>query len=1351
MLRVLYVDDDHGLLEIGKLFLEQTDDFSVVTIDSASAALDLIRHEQFQAVVSDYQMPGLDGIEFLKEIRGSKNTVPFILFTGKGREEVVIQALNEGADFYLQKGGDPEAQFVELVHKIRQAIGKREAEKFSRDVISCAREGIVVYDKDLHILLWNKFMEDLTGIPAATLLGKNAIERFPFHKVTGVAGLMEQALSGTSGESQDFPFTVPSTGKSGWVRGIYSPHYDTSGTITGVIGIIRDVTHRWVAEQALRESEEKYRTLAEDSEDYIMRYDRECRHLYMNPAALRVSGLKEQDVIGKTHHEAGYDASLSRSWEEKISHVFETGEGVQFQFAWESAEGTVFLDWKLTPEYAADGSVQSVLGVSRDITKLKQVEKALEESESRLNSIISVAPVGIGVAINRVMQAVNDQFCQITGYTKEELIGKPARMVYPTQDDCDYVGQEKYGQIASKGHGSVETRFQKKDGTIIDVLLSSTPIDPSDLSVGVTFTALDITDRKRAERALAESELRYRHVVEDQTEFICRFLPDGTHIFVNEAYCHYFGLKKEEIIGTRFRPTVHPDDKIRVSQCIASLTIDHPLVTIDQRIIMQDGSTRWQRWVDRAIFNPDGSLKEYQSVGRDITDWKQMEEALRQSELKHRGLVENALVGIFETALDGTLVSSNTTFARMYGYSDADEMVRAGVNVGRDLYSRQADRTEVVEALRKTGYMDFREFPVQKRDKCVFWVAVSARVVKDGKGNILNFEGVCIDITGRKRAEQQLIQSEERFSAAFNFNPDPVAITDIETGNLIDVNPAFSTWSGYTRQELIGKTTKELNFWVDPSQRDEIVLALKTRRDIFEKEVVFRKRGGEKRTILFSMMFITIGDNEYLITRAHDLTDLLALKQTLADSEAHLASAQRLAHLGSWTYNLDENRITWTEETFRIYDREIGLGEPEFDELVGFFHPDDRADFIATVTEALEKGNPYEKDWRIVIPDDGIRVIRAQGEAIFTNGKVTGLWGTVLDITDRKLGEQALRESEEKYRDLVDNIHDIIWQTTADLRFTYVSPSQEKITGFPREELLGKSLLEFTTEESVLMIKDRLAQRIAESKSGTIRNVTVFEVEMKKKDGTRMWVETGASPIIGPDGTIQGFRGISREITDRKHAEDALRKANQQLGLLGSITRHDINNKLSVILGYLRIAQKKSADPSLKEYFDKMESALKAIQSQIDFTRLYKDLGSKEPQWQDLDKVLPCSEIPSAVTLISTVQGIDVYADPMLGKVFFNLLDNSIRHGDHVTEIRVSAGQSDKGLIMLWEDNGIGIPADEKEEIFNRGFGKNTGLGLFLVREILALTGAGIMETGEEGKGARFEILVPNGMYRSRD
>jgi DNA-binding response OmpR family regulator len=128
-LRILYVDDEPGLLSIGKLFLEREGVFAVNTLTSAEVALEQLNTERYDAIISDYQMPGMDGITFLKRLKASGNTTPFIIFTGKGREEVVIEALNEGADFYLQKGGEPRAQFMELANKIRYAVTRKQVEE----------------------------------------------------------------------------------------------------------------------------------------------------------------------------------------------------------------------------------------------------------------------------------------------------------------------------------------------------------------------------------------------------------------------------------------------------------------------------------------------------------------------------------------------------------------------------------------------------------------------------------------------------------------------------------------------------------------------------------------------------------------------------------------------------------------------------------------------------------------------------------------------------------------------------------------------------------------------------------------------------------------------------------------------------------------------------------------------------------------------------------------------------------------------------------------------------------------------------------------------------------------------
>ncbi|MDD1723793.1 MAG: hybrid sensor histidine kinase/response regulator [Methanospirillum sp.] len=222
-----------------------------------------------------------------------------------------------------------------------------------------------------------------------------------------------------------------------------------------------------------------------------------------------------------------------------------------------------------------------------------------------------------------------------------------------------------------------------------------------------------------------------------------------------------------------------------------------------------------------------------------------------------------------------------------------------------------------------------------------------------------------------------------------------------------------------------------------------------------------------------------------------------------------------------------------------------------------------------------------------------------------------------------------------------------------------------------------------------------------------------------------------------------------QEVLNQSHK--ALKEANKQLNLLSSITRHDILNRIMVLNGYLSIIREESNDPAIAEYLNVLDSATNAIKSQIAFTRIYQDLGTQEPQWIPVQSLVSTLRIPEPVHFEKRLDDIEIYADPITGNVFENLLDNTIRHGSHVTRIRYATHPGPGTLSITWEDDGAGIAEDEKEKIFGRGYGKNTGLGLFLVREILSLTGIGIRETGKEGEGARFEILVPEGKWRYRN
>jgi signal transduction histidine kinase len=312
---------------------------------------------------------------------------------------------------------------------------------------------------------------------------------------------------------------------------------------------------------------------------------------------------------------------------------------------------------------------------------------------------------------------------------------------------------------------------------------------------------------------------------------------------------------------------------------------------------------------------------------------------------------------------------------------------------------------------------------------------------------------------------------------------------------------------------------------------------------------------------------------------------------------------------------------------------------------------------------------------------------------------------------------------------------------------------------------------EFSLEDLEACIPDR--ERVRQALVDLISEGKEFNLECSviPRDGSaQKMIHTVARLEKDAQGNPIKVIGIIQDITERKFMEseirslntvleqrvkdrtEALNQANKKFTLLSSITRDDINNLLTVQMGFLEILGETQLTPSQNEYFQKINTAAKRISDMIRFTKEYEAIGIHVPVWQDcrrlvdtaakqapLGKVMMKNDLPA---------GAEMFADPLFVKVFYNLMDNAVRYGGKITTLRFSAEERDDDHFVVCEDDGVGVPADEKVKVFKRGFGKNTGLGLALSWEILSITGITIRETGEPGKGARFEMTVPKGVWR---
>ncbi len=339
--------------------------------------------------------------------------------------------------------------------------------------------------------------------------------------------------------------------------------------------------------------------------------------------------------------------------------------------------------------------------------------------------------------------------------------------------------------------------------------------------------------------------------------------------------------------------------------------------------------------------------------------------------------------------------------------------------------------------------------------------------------------------------------------------------------------------------------------------------------------------------------------------------------------------------------------------------------------------------------------------------------------------------------------DQELRESMERYQAIVDNaaesIHLVSCGTGAILK---ANPATVRLLGYTSEELTR------------MVLGD-----ILELPAGTTKRWEEIacrpdgwsgEVRFQCRDRSFREVEL-YSRIIHRKGVPDAACMVVHDITGRKLVETALREANRKLNLLSSVTRHDILNQLTVLSGFLELSVPEVTGTRLEEYVDRELNAVGIIQRLIRFTKEYEEIGQSKPGWnrpEGIIRELERAGTYSGLHIDSRLGGLEIFADPLFERVLHNLLDNTLPHGEHVKNITVTAEPAGSGLVIRWADDGIGIAGEDKEKIFERGFGKNTGLGLFLAREILGLTGITIRETGIYGKGVQFELAVPAGAFR---
>jgi len=1173
MISVLLVDDEPALLDITQIFLEKDGKMSVTLSESAKDALVMLGGRKFDIIISDYEMPMMNGIEFLKAVKAQGLAVPLTIFTGRGREHVAIEALNLGASFYLQKGGDPKAQFAELRNMIMQAVQRKKAEEEVR--LNQVRLQAVI---DLH---------QMSGADV--------------HQLCLYA--MEKAI-------------------------------ELTGSTVGYIAFLNEQETVLSMYAWSRSAMEECRINAE-----TLDYPVEKTGLWGEPIRQRRPVITN-DYLAPNPAKRGYPKGHI-----KVSrHV-----GVPVM------DGTRIvmlagLGNKAT-DYSEDDirQVTHLMGGLWQILKRKRIETELVESEKRFRSYFELPLIGIAITspdMHWIM--ANQKLCQMLGYSMEELRALRWTDITPPEDvEKELIEYHKVLEGEKETH-TLEKRYVRKDGRIIDVEVSAIPVRREDGEADYFVTLIqDISDLKHAKEELEASNNQMAATLEELR---------ATQDSMND-YCHR--LEREEL-------------------------------------------------------------------------------ALRQSEEKFRTMVESAPGMLIITDLKGGITYASPNTMEFTGYLP-EEIPAKGLSLVHpdDRDQVKGIVTRVFGDQKGVGNIEFRGM---KKSGEVWHASSSIEPLRDHQGIILGFLIQTMDITSRKSAEDALKQSRERYRELVENINDMVFSLD-EQGKITYVSPAVTRILGYKPREVIDHAFEEFILPGNIRRASEVYSHLRDGTDpgplTFDEQM--KTRVGDEHWV---RVILRVREESGRFTGCTGtLTDIDEQKRAEEDLKAREALLQGIFRAAPIGIGIVQNRVfSWINNSV---SKMTGYS-PE--EIVGksarLLYPND-AEFNRVGEEK------YPRMWETGVGSVESRWIRKDGSTIDVlissspldpDDRNSQVVFTVSDITDKKRSGEALIESELLLRTFIDAIPEPAYLMDGSGRIISANAAFCTRYSVTEREAAGMNAYDLINGGMDSTIKARVEEVLSTGK----------ETRFEKIHGDKVSL-FDVYPIRDSKGNMNRAAVFSVDITDHKKAQEVLALLNKKLSLLSRITRHDALNRITFLKSYLDLMKEQTADPLLLTYIHKEERGVNALQDLLTFTESYQNVGMTSPSWQDVSRAVRRSaEIQdlNQVTIYMDCEGLELYADTMLEKVFFSLIENAIRYGGSITRINFSCMEDKEGLLLICEDDGKGIPPDQKESIFAPGVGENTGYGLFLVREILSMTAFSIHEAGVPGKGARFEIRVPPGAFR---
>lgn len=1290
------------------------------------------------------------------------------------RPDGEVRLLRSNAMFFVDAEGNVE-KCIGLHYDITEQEHKdnkmREQASMLRTLVNVPIDTLALMEQDGTLLSINEQGAERLHLKPEQLIGKNIYKLFPKEVAQSRKKYVNKVFE--TGETVSFE---DERDGCHLLNSIY-PVFDDKGKAKHAAVFAMDITDRKRIEEKLLVSEEKYRFLAENTADIVWMVDKDFKTSYVSPSIEKVLGFTPEERMKQSLEEIVTPESLQRILERYAIELPKPGEKINeedrlivIDVEYFRKDGsTLWMENSVRPIMDKAGELVGIVGSSRDISDRKKAEQVLTENEEKYRTLVERSLQGVVIAqANPVrLSFASAPMQKITGYSPEELVQfnpeKLYQLVHPDDRELFFSNFQKRLE-GKKIPSHVQYRLINKNGETRWVEIYSSPIEfMGQLATQTVF--MDITEQKQAEEELQRSEEKYRQIVETANEGIWMMDKNYITTSVNQKMAEMLGYTIEDMIGTPPQNYIVKDDLTEQAKTMKRRE-QGERDQYERRFLHKDGSVRWLLVSANPLKDKNGEFAGSFGMFTDITERKNAENNVRESEERYRVLFETLEDAVFVADPDsGNLLDLNFQAEKLTGYT-RDELIGKHQTFIHPGAHEEMSREKFQQATQNKGSL-FTEIEVHAKSGAHVPVEISSGGTVEIGGKKIHI-GIFRDITERKNAEQELRESEQRFRSLYE-NSTIGLYRTTPGGEIIMANPTIVKMLGFGSFEELKKRNLSQKGFAHDYARDDFIKWIEQRGEIVGLESAWATKSGKPIFVRESARAIRdeTGKTLYYEGTVEDISERRQAETALTESENKFRALFNEAPVGY--HEIDEKgRIRQINKT------ELGMLGYSHNEMIGKYIWNFIADsgckksVIQKLNYEMLPGQGYERNF---IRKDGSTFPALVEDRLLTdkNGNVEGMRATIQDISQLKKIQNELQSHLKFFEILLDTMPNPVFYK--DTKGRYLGGNKafaSEILGMKKEEFSGKKIVDLPD-----VIPSELADIYHQKDMELLSNpgIQFYEAKVQCADKkVREFIFTKAT-YNDLQGNVAGMVGVMVDLSQQKELEQQLRQSMKMeaIGRLAGGIAHDFNNLLTAILGnaefaLCRLSENNPMREEMNEIRKAGNRAAALTQQLLAFSRkqpLKRKVTNLNHVVLNIQKMIQriIGEDIELVTALEANMG-SCYVDPsQVDQVIMNLAVNArdampdggklfIRTENAIDRTKLKTNGHKKVVCLVVQDSGSGIDAETLERIFDpffttKGPGGGTGLGLSVVHGIVEQHGGCLTVESKIGEGTTFRVFFP--------